>query len=235
MTFFISDHDYLTMTLHMLAALAAGGVIGLERSYHGRAAGFRTHALVALASSMLMLITLYQDKWLQVPVLEAFRGDPSRMAQGIMTGIGFLGAGVIYKEGGGVRGLTTAASIWITAAIGIMMGIGFYYPAILTTILVFIVLAVFRWIESRMPSQTYAHHIINFNRDQAPDENELRQMLRGFDFHVANMSYRIIEEGRVFEYRMIIWTTQNRRTSLLAEALRKMDHVREFSIAPAGD
>lgn len=232
---FFSDPDYLTMTLHMLAALAAGGIIGLERSYHGRAAGFRTHALVALASSMLMLITLYQDKWLMLPVLDAFRGDPSRMAQGIMTGIGFLGAGVIYKEGGGVRGLTTAASIWITAAIGIMMGIGFYYPAILTTVLVFIVLAVFRWIEARMPSQTYAHHVISFERAQTPDENTLRQTLREFGFHVANMSYRIIDGGQVFEYRMIIWTTQSRRASALAEALRKMEYVREFSISPAGD
>src|SRR5690242_18530742 len=128
--FYFNDPAYLKITLHLLGSLAAGGVIGLERSYHGRAAGFRTHALVALASSLLMSLTLYQDHWLPADALEAFRGDPSRMAQGIMTGIGFLGAGVIYKEGLNVRGLTTAASIWITSAIGIMMGIGFYFPAI---------------------------------------------------------------------------------------------------------
>ena len=230
-----SDPDLLKMTLHLLAALAAGGVIGLERSYHGRAAGFRTHALVALASSLLMSLTLYQDRWLAHEVLEEFRGDPSRMAQGIMTGIGFLGAGVIYKEGGNVRGLTTAASIWITAAIGIMMGVGFYFPATLATILVFVILGVFRWIEARMPTQTYSHHTISFDRGFAPDEITLRQMLRDFGFHVANMNYRVVNEGKAYEYRMIIWTTQDRRSSVLAEALRKMEHVREFSITPAGD
>ena len=95
---------------------------GFERSYHGRPAGFRTHTLVCVASSALMLVTMYQSHWYP----ESFSGrvalDPTRMAQGIMTGIGFLGAGVIFKEGLTVRGLTTAASIWITAAIGILAG-----------------------------------------------------------------------------------------------------------------
>lgn len=106
------------IVIHLVGALVAGGVIGLERSFHGRPAGFRTHALVCLASSLLMLVTLYQWKWLPGVSLDTVRTDPTRMAQGIMTGIGFLGAGVIFKEGLSVRGLTTAASIWITAAIG---------------------------------------------------------------------------------------------------------------------
>ena len=78
------------------------------------------------------------------------------MAQGIMTGIGFLGAGVIFKEGLTVRGLTTAASIWITAAIGILAGIGFYFPVIVATVLTLGTLSVFRWIEAKMPVQFYA-------------------------------------------------------------------------------
>ncbi|TAK91543.1 MAG: MgtC/SapB family protein [Burkholderiaceae bacterium] len=233
--FYFNDPAYLKITLHLLGSLAAGGVIGLERSYHGRAAGFRTHALVALASSLLMSLTLYQDHWLPQETLESFRGDPSRMAQGIMTGIGFLGAGVIYKEGLNVRGLTTAASIWITSAIGIMMGIGFYFPAILATVLVFVILGLFRWIEARMPSQAYYHYSVSYARGQAPDEESLRQMLREFGFHVANMTYHVGNEGRAYVYRMVIWTTLSRRASVLADALRKMEQVMEFSITPAGD
>ena len=76
--------------------------------------------------------------------LEAIRIDPTRMAQGIMTGIGFLGAGVIFKEGLTVRGLTTAASIWITAAIGILVGIGFYFAAVLGAVATLVMLSVFR-------------------------------------------------------------------------------------------
>ena len=95
-------HDELVIIGRLTGALVIGAMIGFERSFHGRPAGFRTHALVCLASALLMLVTI--------------RADPTRMAQGIMTGIGFLGAGVIFKEGLTVRGLTTAASIWILSA-----------------------------------------------------------------------------------------------------------------------
>lgn len=117
--------DDFEILARLLVALGAGAAIGFERSYHGRPAGFRTHALVCTASSLLMLVTVYEGHWMRTaPALVQL--DPTRMAQGIMTGIGFLGAGVIIKEGFSVRGLTTAASIWITAAIGILAGIGFY-------------------------------------------------------------------------------------------------------------
>jgi putative Mg2+ transporter-C (MgtC) family protein len=111
--------EHLAILIHLGTALLAGTLIGLERTFHGRPAGFRTHALVCLASSLLMLLTLYQEQWGGKLSHETVRLDPTRMAQGIMTGIGFLGAGVIFKEGLSVRGFTTAASIWITAAIGI--------------------------------------------------------------------------------------------------------------------
>ena len=125
--------DDLEMLLRLLAALIAGALIGYERSYHGRPAGFRTHALVCTASSLLMLVTVYEAHWVRVTT-GLVQLDPTRMAQGIMTGIGFLGAGVIFREGLTVRGLTTAASIWMTAAIGILAGIGFYFPLVVSVI-----------------------------------------------------------------------------------------------------
>ena len=91
--------EWLKILTHLLVATMAGGMIGLERSYHGRPAGFRTHTLVCLASSLLMLVTMYQAKWFTGVPLETVRVDPTRMAQGVMTGIGFLGAGVIMREG----------------------------------------------------------------------------------------------------------------------------------------
>src|SRR5580765_7844967 len=145
--------EHLDILQHLFAAVLAGGVIGFERSFHGRPAGFRTHTLVCIASSLLMLVTLYQREWFSQTALETVRVDPTRMAQGIMTGIGFLGAGVIFKESLTVRGLTTAASIWITSAIGILVGIGFWYPAVLGAIATLLVLAVFRFVETRLPSE----------------------------------------------------------------------------------
>src|SRR5688572_27816979 len=122
------------MGLRLLAALAAGSAIGYERSFHGRPAGFRTHALVCMASALLMLVTVYEGHWMRQAVAHVTL-DPTRMAQGIMTGIGFLGAGAIIKDGLSVRGLTTAASIWITSAIGVLAGIGFYYPLVLAVLI----------------------------------------------------------------------------------------------------
>src|SRR5215216_6105593 len=129
-----SDNVNLDIALRLVASLIIGGFIGLERSYHGRPAGFRTHALVCLSTSLLMLLTVYETRWFPAVSQGRIALDPTRMAQGIMTGIGFLGAGTIMTQGLSVRGLTTAASIWITAAIGILIGIGFWYPALLATL-----------------------------------------------------------------------------------------------------
>lgn len=227
--------ELTTIIVHLTSAVLAGGVIGLERSFHARPAGFRTHTLVCLASSLLMLVTLYQWKWLPGVPMDTIRTDPTRMAQGIMTGIGFLGAGVIFKEGLSVRGLTTAASIWITAAIGILIGIGFYEPALLATVLTLGVLSAFRWIEARLPSHAYAHHYVRFNRDDVMPETEVRDFLGQHGFSIANMSYRITEDGSSFEYKMVIRTTNANNTVKLVEALRGMKRVRAFRVSPTGD
>src|SRR6476646_6598778 len=102
-----------------IAALAAGGAIGLERTYPGRAAGLRTYALVSFGSALLVAGGLYE---LFSHPNES--GEVTRIIQGIVTGIGFLGAGVVIKEGFSVRGLTTAASIWVASAIGVVIGAG---------------------------------------------------------------------------------------------------------------
>src|SRR5437899_1758734 len=200
----IWNDTYAAMALHLLIALAAGGIIGLERSYHGRPAGFRTHALVCVASSVLMILTVYHVRWLESSFLERVTIDPTRMAQGIMTGIGFLGAGVIMKEGLTVRGLTTAASIWITAAIGILIGVGFYFPAGIATAMTLIVLSVFRWIERRMPIEFYAQLTVAFRRDAVLPESDLRVLVEKQGFQIANMNYAVKDEGKTFMYQMVI-------------------------------
>ena len=117
------------IAVRLLASVLIGGLIGFERTFHGRPAGFRTHKLVCLASTLLMLVTVYQDLWMTHVPLDAIRTDPTRMAQGIMTGIGFLGAGAILraKNGMEVRGLMTAATVWIAAALGVTAGLGAWF------------------------------------------------------------------------------------------------------------
>jgi putative Mg2+ transporter-C (MgtC) family protein len=229
------ESDYLVITGHLIGALCAGGIIGLERSYHGRPAGFRTHALVCVASSLLMVLMVYQWKLLPGIPVDTIRTDPTRMAQGIMTGIGFLGAGVIFKEGLSVRGLTTAASIWITAAIGILIGIGFYFPAVLATALTLGILSVFRRIEARMPSQAYAHHTIRFARADVLPEDAVRKIMADHGFNVANVSYRITDDGAHFEYRMVLRASDVQNLSQLSAFLLEQPKVRSFQISPTGD
>lgn len=226
---------YLDITLHLGAAWIAGSFIGLERSLHGRPAGFRTHALVCLASALLMLVSAYQSDWLGASPSETFRTDPTRVAQGIMTGIGFLGAGVIFKEGLTVRGLTTAASIWITAAIGVMFGIGFYFPAILATVATLGTLAVFRYIEAQIPSHSFAHHVIRFARDRVLPEEKVRALIAEEGFSIANMSYRLDSDGAFFEYRMMIRSADKRAVERLAAKLATLPEILEFRLSPTGD
>src|SRR5919106_1773977 len=178
--------EYLEIVFRIIAALVAGGLIGFERSHRGRPAGFRTHALVCLASSLLMLVTIYESHWFPRDSAARVIIDPTRMAQGIMTGIGFLGAGAIIKEGFTVRGLTTAASIWITAAIGILTGIGFYFAAFVGTLLVLGTLSTFRWIEARLPTETYAIFFVRFARDAAMPEDALRALVNSTGFSLHN-------------------------------------------------
>lgn len=227
--------EYNEPTLRLLIALVCGGCIGLERSYHARPAGFRTHTLVCLASALLMLVTVYEAQWFDPRGLSRVAVDPTRMAQGIMTGIGFLGAGVIMKDGLSVRGLTTAASIWITAAIGILVGIGFYFPAVLALLLTLGTLSVFRWFEHKMPTQQYAQFVVTFEREAAMSESELKVLVTSLAFTIANLQYRLTHGGRQFEYTMMLRTQNPDRLRQLSDALLAIPRVAEFTICPTGD
>ncbi len=227
--------DFIEICIRLTGALGIGALIGLERSYRGRPAGFRTHALVCVASSLLMLVTVYESQWFQPGGNSRVVVDPTRMAQGIMTGIGFLGAGVIMKDGLSVRGLTTAASIWITSAIGILVGIGFYIPAALATVLTLGTLSGFRWIEGRMRTEQYAIFSVRLNRGHDMGEDELRKLVTQHGFSVAHVTYRLRDEGENFEYRMALRTLDTRNLRALANALASIEAVKGFQITPTND
>jgi putative Mg2+ transporter-C (MgtC) family protein len=184
-----------------------------------------------MASSMLMLVTLFQSHWLTVS--DSVRMDPTRMAQGIMTGIGFLGAGVIFKEGLTVRGLTTAASIWTTAAIGILMGVGLYRAGALATVLTLGVLSVFRYIERRFPREVYAQQVMRFAPESVPSEERVRDLLAKNGFSVSSMTYHLAEADQGFEYRLALSTPDRRNMARLAEALKLVPGLRSFTLSPS--
>ncbi|MEI6831936.1 MAG: MgtC/SapB family protein [Candidatus Omnitrophota bacterium] len=134
------------MVIRLLLTLVLSGLVGFERQVHRRDAGLRTHILVALGSCLIMLTSLY--------VFDIYKDtvslDPARIAAGVITGIGFLGAGTIIREPKGVRGLTTAASLWVVSGIGLAVGCGFNKIAIYATVLVLIVLHFLRYFEKTL-------------------------------------------------------------------------------------
>lgn len=126
--------------LRLLAATAMGAAIGIEREYHAKEAGLRTHLLVALGSCLFMILSIYGFDFMLGRDHVSF--DPSRIAAQVVTGIGFIGAGTIILQKQVVRGLTTAAGLWVTAAIGLACGNGMYWVALITTAIVLISLGV---------------------------------------------------------------------------------------------
>ena len=145
----LGDRD---MMVPLLGSLFCGGLIGAEREFQGKPAGLRTHTLVCFASALMTLLGLRMDEWaVSLPAGAQIVSDMARMPHVILPGVGFLGAGVIFREGASVQGLTTAASLWLTAAVGIVLGAGLIELAALSTGFALIVLVLLRALQRLMP------------------------------------------------------------------------------------
>jgi putative Mg2+ transporter-C (MgtC) family protein len=212
------------------AALFAGGAIGLERSFHGRAAGLRTYALVSFGSALLVAAAQYE-----FTSDVHGNGEVTRVIQGIVTGIGFLGAGVIIKEGFAVRGLTTAASIWVAAAIGVVIGGGLYLTGAEATVMTLVALATLRHLEDRLPAQSYVHVEVAFGRSTTTNEAMFRKLIEQYGFEMGELSYRLYGEPSRLEYRAVIWTSRPEAIKALETTLLAHPEVVEFSLTPTHD
>lgn len=150
----------------MTVAIVLGGLIGIEREWNNHPAGFRTHILVCLGSATLMILSVYGfSEFIDEPNV---RIDPARLAAQVVSGIGFLGAGAILRNGSMVTGLTTAASVWVVASIGLCVGAGFYKGAIVASVLVLISLHLFNHWEKRwMKNRRY--HNVDMKIMEAPE------------------------------------------------------------------
>lgn len=158
---FVEFFDALQVRIffQLLLAIILGGALGLEREYHRKEAGLRTYALVTLGSALFTIVAFETFKALSGTPGVSF--DPSRIIQAVAVGIGFIGAGIIIYRRFHVEGLTTAAGLWITGAIGVALGAQFYGAAILTTLLAIVVLAILQFVEQRI-----------FQKEELPAEPE---------------------------------------------------------------
>lgn len=211
-------------------AIAAGAIIGGEREYRASPAGLRTHILVSLSCCLLMLSAVHQMAWINDAPLDVIRIDPVRMAHGILTGIGFLCGGVIFREGFNVRGLTTAASLWSTATLGMLFGIGFYPLAVFGAVATFLVLAAVTITEKYAPQRRVAHVKAGFDRASTTTVAQFGGLLAAHGLKYITIDQRL--DGDELLFYAIIDGYDEERAQAIATHWLNDPNIRSFEIRP---
>ncbi len=214
----------------IIGAIVASAIVGAEREYRASPAGLRTHILVGLSCCLLMLSAVHQMAWLNDAPIEVVRIDPVRMAHGILTGIGFLCGGVIFREGFNVRGLTTAASLWTTATLGILFGIGFYQLAIFGATATVLVLAAVTITGQRAPQQRIVHLQARYRRSNAVTLSEFGALLADHKLEFITIDQVMVDD--IVEFGAIAHGYSEDRGERLAARLSSDPHVTGFEIRP---
>jgi len=210
-------------------ALVLSAAIGLEREIRQKSAGLRTHTLVGVGAALFMLVSKYGFTDVLEPRLVVL--DPSRMAAQIVSGVGFLGAGLIFVRRDSVRGLTTAAGIWVTAAVGSAAAAGLPLLAVVTTVVYFLVASVFPLVSRRLPRSATA---ISAVRVQYPDGHGILRQILGLvtseGFAVDNMDTHMLEDHGGDTARAMVEVTLHvhgkQSVNNLAATLSELEHVR---------
>lgn len=220
--------------LNLLGALLLGLVVGYERSYHGRAAGMRTYGLVCLASAALTVIVGYPELWFGGHVQTPSTPDVTRVIQGIVTGVGFLGAGVIIKEGFTISGLTTAASIWSASAIGVLVGVGFYAAAMLLSVMSALVMMWVSKLEAWLPSRHAIAVELSFCQGFAPTPEDLGRAMLELGYEIGKGSLVIASNNGKQEWHfsaIALLRNPNYSIPVISRQLAKFDGVESFRLS----
>jgi putative Mg2+ transporter-C (MgtC) family protein len=220
--------------LNLMGALALGVLIGYERSYQGRAAGMRTYGLVCMASTALTVIVGYAPLWYGGSA-DMPSADPTRVVQGVVTGIGFLCAGVILKDGLSIRGLTTAASIWAVSAVGVLLGAGFYPAALLFALLCAFSMSLLQRLEMRLPGRATLDITLAFRSGFRPNLDEVAKVaeLRGYQVLRDTVTITFAENQPVWRFAAIaVERSRALSPALLADELADFEGMAKFSITP---
>jgi len=220
--------------LNLVGALLLGMLVGYERSYQGRAAGMRTYGLVCMASTALTLFAGFAPLWYggqgtQTPV------DPTRVVQGVVTGIGFLCAGVIMKDGLSIRGLTSAASIWAVSAVGVLLGVGFYTAALLLALLCALSMSLLHNLEMRLPGRATVDMTLTFRPGFRPNLEEIAQIAqtRGYRMLRDSVTISFADNQTVWRFGAVAMERSRALSpALLANELSTFEGLAKFSITP---
>ncbi|MGI6468785.1 MAG: MgtC/SapB family protein [Syntrophomonadaceae bacterium] len=200
-----------------------GGLIGLERESLSRPAGLRTYTLVCVGSTLAMIVSI--DIYLQY--YHTVNADPGRIAAQVVSGIGFLGAGTIMREGTTVQGLTTAAGLWVVACIGLAVGAGLYLPAVATTLLILFVLIYFVRFEQRFTGRREYKGLVLVVEDRPGQVGVIGSLLGEMNVLIKNIQLNRLE-GNDLEIELLLQTPPNTSIEQVMERLEELKDIRSL-------
>jgi putative Mg2+ transporter-C (MgtC) family protein len=225
------------MIAHMAFALVLGWAVGYERYFGGRAAGSQVYCLISVTACAVTLLAGYPSLWYWGSVHDTASADPTHVIGAILTGIGFLGAGIIVKSGLNVRGLTTAATIWCSSAIGILVGTGFYLPAVGLTSLLVTCLAIIPQIERWLPARAAIGATVYFRPGYRPSKEAMDLFMAEHGLRIPPDSIAITHDGTRFELQCLFLAAAASRSDMvnrIAIEMAEMENVERFTVAHAG-
>ena len=226
----------LDFLMPVMAATLAAGLIGLEREMRAHPAGLRTHILVGMSSALLMLGAAHQASWIPADIpRDMIRFDPARMAHGVLTGVGFLCGGVIFRQGLTVHGLTSAASLWGTAALGLLYGARSYDLAITGTVMTLVVLVILRWVDQHVPRDRVIEVSVAYRRADATAHAAFTALLSEMGLKPGRMNHALSDDGTIEEIGGRLRLKRGLRGQTVAERLLADPRVVRFQIMPRND
>lgn len=214
-------NEWIIIFRLILSAILSG-VVGFEREFHGRAAGFRTHILLCVGSTLIMLTSIH--------IFDVYSGrvpiDPARLAAGVVTGIGFMGAGTIMRYKASVRGLTTATSLWVVAGIGLAVGSGLYFGAIATTLIAVIALMFFSRLEHVMIRKNWYKTIIIETKDGLEQLKRIRETLSEYGTEINDLEADRSKDGAHMMLKFGLKLTSSLHSAQLIEEIARLEGVK---------
>lgn len=218
----------LTAVFRLILSLVLGSVVGLERKRKGQSAGIRTFALISMGATLAMILSIYVP---QEYMGYTANGDPGRIAAQVLSGIGFLGAGAIIQMKGSVRGLTTAAGIWMVATIGLAVGVGMYGVSIIATLLILFILVQLERIEKRVSLGSESRIIRLKLGAIVVDMEPYRKVLSQNNVHLSNLYVEYDYENSISHLNLIALVKENTNYISLCEALRPLNPTLTVTLA----
>lgn len=229
-------HINFIIFINLAGSLLLGALLGYERAYQGRAAGMRTYGLVCMASCALTVFTGYSHFWFGSTFSASVTPDPTRVVQGIVSGIGFLCAGVIMKDGFSISGLSTAASIWMCAAIGVLVGVGFYAAAMALTLLAVGGMFIIPVIETLLPQKRAVVIKLRFKSGFIPDKDTIiaKNSSVGLILPDSGININKTEDTYTWHYVALAVPRQTNPTTFeISEALASLEGLTEIDVQPS--